>query len=134
MEEEQKQIEIDKNVAVPKRRYTSNITIFIILFAVIFSILSIANCNKYEVKIIEYEVLSEKTAYVKYNVTNKDSVEHMYRVDGSIKINGEVVVKKTVYVIVDAKETESVIIYFETERNISLYGSSVMVEIVREVT
>ncbi len=134
MEEEQKQKEIDKNVALPKRRYTSNITIFIILFAVIFCILSIANCPKSEVNIIEYEVLSEKTAYVKYNVTNKDSVEHMYRVDGSIKINGEVVVKKTVYVIVDAKETESAIIYFETERNISLYGSSVMVEIVREVT
>ena len=132
MEEEQKQI--DKNVAVPKRRYTSNIKIFIILFAVILCILSIANCPKSEVKIIEYEVLSEKTAYVKYNVTNKDSVEHMYRIDGSIKINGEVVVKKTVYVIVDAKETESAIIYFETERNISLYGSSVMVEIVSEVT
>ncbi len=89
---------------------------------------------KYEINIIEYEVLSDKTAYVRYEVTNKDSVEHMYRVDGKIKLNGEVVARKTVYVIVDSKETQRAIIYFETERNISLYGSSVEVEIVREVT
>lgn len=92
--------------------------------------LFIINCsNNYSCKIIKYNIVSDKEAYITYEATNNTNKEVTLRVYSSIEKNGEVIAQKLTYIIVSAKSKSEMTITLTTERNVSFYGSKAKIKI-----
>lgn len=92
--------------------------------------LFVVNCfNNYSCKILEYNIVSDKEAYITYEVTNNTNKEVTLRVYSLIEKNGEIVAQKLTYIIVDAKSSSKMTVVLTTKRDVSFYGSKAKIRI-----
>ena len=100
----------------------SIIVAIILVFGIVLS-------NRYKCNILEYKVISDKEAYITYEVQNNTNEKVTLRVYSSIEKSGEVVAQKLTYIIVKAKSSSKMTVVLTTKRDVSFYGSKAKIRV-----
>lgn len=102
--------------------WVSIIVAIILVFGIVLS-------NRYKCNILEYKVVSDKEAYITYEVDNNTNKKVTLRVYSSIEKGGEVVAQKLTYIIVQAKSSSKMTVVLTTKRDVSFYGSKAKIRV-----
>lgn len=105
------------------------VIIWVSIIVTIILVFGIVLSNRYKCKILEYNVISDKEAYITYEVENNTNEKATLRVYSSIEKGGEVVAQKLTYIIVQPKSSSKMTVVITTKRDVSFYGSKAKIRI-----
>lgn len=122
---------MDEETKKELKRYNKKwFIISVIVIAIITILLIIGSIPEYKCSIVKFDIHSDTSASIKYEVENYTNEDKCYRVYSYIEKDGKVLAEGMNYIFVDAKSTNQWSILLTIDRkNISFYGSTAKISV-----